>query len=233
MARIQTFSSSRNHSAALIFGVGVVAGALGVSLVKRLLERSARDDVDNVSKARGVRVENREEAQPAARRYGAAIRLKPGMYRRYRELHDAVWPEVLDRMAESNIRNFVIYYHAETSTLFQHFEWVGHWNHAARERGGGSDRPASSAPLTIEEEQRRFERDMQAIANDPITRQWWKECEPCQEPFSQWPTGATLLSEGGSGPWWAPLECVAHCGYWPVAYTGQQRDPDFVPLSSA
>jgi L-rhamnose mutarotase len=230
MLSTQTSSSSRTHSAALIFGAGALAGALGtlgVSLAKRLFEKSTTDDVANDSR---VRVDDLEEAHPAPRRYGAAIRLKPGMYLRYRELHDAVWPEVLDRMAESNIRNFVIYYHAETSTLFQHFEWVGHWKRAARKRGDGDNRPAS-ALLTLEEEQALFERDMEEVANDPVTRQWWKECEPCQEPFSQWLAGATLLSEGGTGPWWAPLKCVTHCGHWPVAYTGQQRDPDFVPMS--
>lgn len=164
--------------------------------------------------------QNLDERHSAPRRYGAAIRLKPGMYRRYRELHDAVWPQVLDRMTKSNIRNFVIYYHAETSTLFQHFEWLGHWKKSHNWR-----------TLSAEDERRLFEQDMQAIASDPVTQRWWQECEPCQEPFSQWPEGSRLLSEGGSGPWWAPLECVAHCGHWPVAYTAQQRDPDFQTMA--
>jgi hypothetical protein len=74
---------------------------------------------------------------------------------------------------------------------------------------------------------------MLSIANDPITRIWWKECEPCQEPFSQWIAGAPTPSEGGTGAWWTPLECVAHCGHWSVAYSTQQRDPYFVPLEEA
>ena len=159
--------------------------------------------------------ERKRVERPAPRRYGAAIQLHKDRYERYRELHDNVWPAVLERMSQSNIRNFVIYYHKETSTLFQHFEWTGHWT-----RGGA---------LSKQEEDQRFKRDMEAIAQDPITRKWWKECEPCQKPFSQW-SGQRLLSDGGSGDWWAPLECVAHCGHWPLAYSKQLRDPDFVPL---
>jgi L-rhamnose mutarotase len=124
-------------------------------------------------------------------------------------------------MTRSNVRNFVIYYHEETSTLFQHFEWIGHW------------KSRSSGEISAEEERRLFDLDMRAIAGDPVTRKWWRECEPCQEPFSQWPAGTEPPSEGGSGPWWAPLECVAHCGHWPVAYGARQRDPDFRTMAQS
>lgn len=128
-------------------------------------------------------------------------------------LHDRVWPQVLERMSHSNIRNFVIYYHEETETLFQHFEWIGNWK-----------------TRSLEEEEELFQSDMNAIANDPMVREWWRECEPCQVPFSQWLESDKLLSEGGTGDWWSPLECVTHCGHWPVGYTHKLRDPDFVTL---
>ena len=160
--------------------------------------------------------------QPAPRRFGGAIKLKPDKYQRYRELHDDVWEQVLERMYKSNIRNFVIYYHKETSTMFQSFEWVGHWQQARNKR-----------PLSRAKENELFEADMRAIADDPVTRKWWKECEPCQEPFSQWKRGSTLLSNGGTGDWWANLECVNHCGHWPTAYSEQRRDPDFVRMSQS
>ena len=67
-----------------------------------------------------------KEQRPAPRRFGGAIKLKPDQYRRYRELHDEVWEAVLQRMYDSNMRNFTIYYHKETSTMFHHFEWIGH-----------------------------------------------------------------------------------------------------------
>jgi L-rhamnose mutarotase len=156
--------------------------------------------------------------QPAPRRFGGAIKLKPKKYFRYRELHDNVWDSVLDRMYKSGIRNFTIYYHSETTTMFQSFEWVGHWNQIQ--------------PLSKEKENALFHADMKALSDDPVVRKWWKECEPCQEPFSQWDDKSGLLSDGGSGDWWAPLECVNHCGHWPSAYSEEKIDPDFLRMSS-
>ena len=73
---------------------------------------------------------------------------------------------------------------------------------------------------------------MNAIATDETTREWLSYCEPCQKPFSQWP--ATLLppsqqQDPTKDDWWAPLVCVAHCGYWPIQYANSSRDPEFVP----
>ena len=188
---------------------------------------------------------NVSESKPAPRRYGGVIRLRPDQYRRYRELHDNCWEEVLDRMYQSNIRNFVIYYHAESSTLFQSFEWIGHWQTTTNNKNNNDNNNNS---IMIPENE-LFQRDMQAIADDPMTRLWWKECEPCQQPFAQWSTRTSstttttkrttseskisiLPSEGGTGDWWAPLECVCHTGYWPTSYSKQKRDPDFVKLTS-
>jgi len=84
--------------------------------------------------------------------------------------------------------------------------------------------------MSKKQEKEFFDADMKAIADDPITREWWKECEPCQETFPQWPASSPLPSAGGQGDWWAPLECVNHCGHWPVAYSSQQRDPDFLTM---
>ena len=169
---------------------------------------------------------NLEEEMPAPRRYGGAIQLSPEKYQRYRELHDNVWDHVLERMYQSNIRNFVIYYHKETSTLYQSFEWIGHWTIHRNNELVSVEAKADEASL--------FQRDMAAIANDPTTRSWWQECEPCQIPFSQWPTNAKPPSQqlngsgGGAADWWAPLECVCHTGHWPTTYSAQRRDPDFV-----
>ena len=40
----------------------------------------------------------------------------------YTQLHDHTWDEVMARMAKSNMRNFVVYYHEETGLMFHHFE---------------------------------------------------------------------------------------------------------------
>ena len=201
--------------------VFVSAFLLGAGTV--LLERYIRSK--KKATAAAIVGSNVEERMPAPRRFGAAIQLKRGMYDRYRELHDAIWPDVLERIYQSNIRNFVIYYHEETNTLYQSFEWIGHWK-----AGSGS-----SADMTEEEEQALLDRDMRAIGDDPITRKWWSECEPCQQPFSQWKAAAVpgqlLPSQGGKGDWWAAMECMCTAGHWPTSYSRQTCDPDFVKLT--
>lgn len=200
-------------AAAVAVGAGYLLGAASTWLWEEHRRRCRNQFYDRTNN----NYANPEEDKPAPRRFGGAIRLKPEQYRRYRELHDNVWDQVLERMYQSNIRNFAIYYHKETSTLFQSFEWIGHWQRP----NAGKD----------EVEAALFQRDMDAIVSDPTTRSWWMECEPCQEPFAQWKTGGQPPSRGGSGgDWWAPLECVCHAGHWPTAYSMQRRDPDFVKL---
>jgi L-rhamnose mutarotase len=166
---------------------------------------------------RSRRGSNAAEHFPAPRRYGACIQLQRDQYLLYRTLHDNAWESVLERMYLSHIRNFVIYYHEETSTLFQSFEWIGHW--------------CGNRTLSKDEEQQLFQQDMDAIGNDPVTREWWKLCEPCQIPFAQFDKETDLPpSQGGTKDWWSPMECVCHTGHWPVVYSSQRRDPDFVPL---
>jgi hypothetical protein len=94
---------------------------------------------------------------------------------------------------------------------------AGHWGYAGR--------------LSEAEEKAVFDADMQAMANDPVMKVWWTKCEPCQEPFSQWPSKDTpLLSQGGSGDWWTPLVCLNHCGHWATTEYGEGlRDPNFAP----
>ena len=60
-----------------------------------------------------------------------------------------------------------------------------------------------------------YDGDMAAIGRDPTTLQWWAECEPCQQPL-QW--SGPVPSQGGSGDWWAPMECVFQCGALPMSY---------------
>ena len=108
------------------------------------------------------------------------------------------------QMYRSNMRNFVVYYHEETGTMFHHFEYVG--------------------------EDHQFEADMAAIDADPIVRRWWSYCEPCQEPY-KWsgPPPSQGGTGGEGGQWWAEMRCLNHCGAWPVAWSSTWPDPDFVP----
>ena len=85
-------------------------------------------------------------------RHAAVIRLRKEHAEEYLRLHRAVWPEVLDRLRESNMRNFSIF--LRDGLLFSYLEYVGD----------------------------DYEADTAAIAADPETKRWWTFTDPCQEP---------------------------------------------------
>lgn len=86
-------------------------------------------------------------------RYGSVIKLKPEKEEEYRELHANAWPDVLDMIRASNIRNYSIY--LKDGFLFSYFEYHGD----------------------------DFDGDMKKMAADPNTQAWWKLTDPCQEPL--------------------------------------------------
>jgi L-rhamnose mutarotase len=101
-------------------------------------------------------------------RMGMIIGLKPEKIKEYKELHSAVWPGVLARISESNIRNYTIFLREPENILF------GTWEYH------GTD----------------FAADMAAIAADPVTRNWWILTDPCQIPLDsrsvgEWWAGMT------------------------------------------
>lgn len=94
-------------------------------------------------------------AQPKVIRYGSVIGLREEQMEKYKKLHAAVWPDVLKRIEECNIRNYSIYLHQLDDGkyyLFSYFEYAG----------------------------RDFKADMAKMAADPTTQRWWKETDPCQ-----------------------------------------------------
>ena len=86
-------------------------------------------------------------------RYGMLINIRPEKIEVYKELHAAVWPEVLKMITECNIRNYSIY--LKDNSLFSYFEYIGN----------------------------DFDGDMALMAADPITQKWWDVCKPCQAPL--------------------------------------------------
>lgn len=87
-------------------------------------------------------------------RYGAVVGLKPDKLARYKELHAAVWPEVMHIIKRSNIANYSIFLRTLAdgrSYLFSYFEYTG------------NDFPA----------------DIAMMIDDPVTKRWWAECVPC------------------------------------------------------
>ncbi len=86
-------------------------------------------------------------------RYGMTICLKPGAEDAYRRYHQAVWPDVLSKITECNIRNYSIFLH--DGVLFSYFEYIGE----------------------------DFTADTQKMANHSKTQEWWAIMEPMQDPL--------------------------------------------------
>jgi L-rhamnose mutarotase len=104
------------------------------------------------------------------KRFGMMIGLKPGSEQEYKRQHAAVWPEVLRRIRECNIKNYSIY--LKDGLLFGYFEYHGS----------------------------NFQDDMNKMAADDKTQEWWSVMQPMQEP----------LSTRKDGEWWADMEEVFH-----------------------
>lgn len=88
-------------------------------------------------------------------RMGQVIGIDPARIADYKREHAAVWPEVLERIAASNIRNYTIFLRQPENLMFAYFEYHG-TDYAA---------------------------DMAAMAADPVTQDWWKLCMPMQRPL--------------------------------------------------
>lgn len=87
------------------------------------------------------------------KRVGSVLKVRPEKFEEYKRYHQAVWPEVLQKITECNIRNYSIYH--KDGYLFSYFEYVG------------SD----------------YEADMAKMAADPKTQEWWALMKPLQEPL--------------------------------------------------
>jgi L-rhamnose mutarotase len=86
-------------------------------------------------------------------RHGQIIGIRPGKLAEYMRYHAHVWPEVLAKIAECNMRNYSIFH--KDNLLFTYFEYTG------------GD----------------FQADMAKMAADPITQEWWGITGPMQEPL--------------------------------------------------
>src|SRR5210317_773262 len=89
-------------------------------------------------------IQKEELNKKPVKRYGWVIKVKPEKLEYYKELHANPWPEVNAMLKECNIQNYSIYY--RDGLLFSYLEYTG------------TD----------------FDADMQKMAADSITREWWK-----------------------------------------------------------
>ena len=88
------------------------------------------------------------------KRYGQIIGVKPEHFEEYKKFHAEVWPGVLNKISECNIRNYSIFH--KDNQLFAYFEYHGN----------------------------DFAADMAKMAADPTTQKWWEIMEPMQQPVS-------------------------------------------------
>lgn len=71
------------------------------------------------------------------------------MVETYKALHAVVWPDVLKTIAQCHLSDYSI--HLMGDLVFARFDYTG------------SD----------------YEADMQKMAQDPVTQEWWKLTKPC------------------------------------------------------
>jgi L-rhamnose mutarotase len=84
---------------------------------------------------------------------GMVIGVEPDKVETYKELHRAVWPEILDLISRCNIRNYSIFLKEPENLLFGYWEYYD------------------------------FAADMEKMAADKRNQEWWSFCIPCQKPF--------------------------------------------------
>ena len=82
------------------------------------------------------------------KRFGWVAQIKSDRYDEYKRLHAEVWPDVLKKITECNIRNYSIYH--KDGFLFTHLEYIGE----------------------------DFAADMNKMATDPTTLKWWATVVP-------------------------------------------------------
>ncbi|KAK3695521.1 rhamnose mutarotase [Podospora appendiculata] len=87
------------------------------------------------------------------RRYAQIVKLKPEYVEKYKEVHAAVWPEVLKQIQDCNIQDYSIFHDPGTGILFANFKYTG------------SD----------------FDGDMEKMRENPKVREWWKMTDGFQE----------------------------------------------------
>lgn len=127
-------------------------------------------DTDTATDTAAGTGEGTGRAAAPARRFGKVIRLRPERREEYLRLHADVWPAVLATITACGLRNYSIFLQGDL--LFSYVEYAGD-DYAA---------------------------DMARMAADPVTREWWRLTDPCQQ-----------QTEGAvAGEWWTPMREVFH-----------------------
>jgi len=147
----------RNH----VWRLAVPLATLAVGIAVGWAASQATHDGSGVAQAAKAEKAVGENAGAAQRdnlkRFGAVIGLKRETMDKYVDVHKKVWPGVLKRIHDSNIRNYSIYLGELDDGnlyLFAYYEYVGD----------------------------DYQADMKAMAADKTTKEWWKVTDPLQIP---------------------------------------------------
>jgi L-rhamnose mutarotase len=90
------------------------------------------------------------------KRMGMVIGIKPEHIAEYKRTHAAVWPGVLARISDSNIRNYTIFLREPENLLFAYYEYHGE----------------------------DWAADAKKMAADAGTQEWWAIHDPMQAPLA-------------------------------------------------
>lgn len=104
------------------------------------------------------------------KRYGFLIGIKAEQISEYKRLHADVWPAVLEQIRQCDIQNYSIFLREPENLLFGYYEYHGE-DHAA---------------------------DMEKMAADKTTQDWWALCNPMQAP----------LDTRNTNDWWVEMEPI-------------------------
>jgi len=89
------------------------------------------------------------------KRMGALIGIRPERIAEYKKTHAAVWPEVLAKIADCNMKNYTIFLREPENLLFAYWEYHGD----------------------------DWAKDAAKMAADKRTQDWWEIHEPMQAPL--------------------------------------------------
>ena len=87
-------------------------------------------------------------------RFGQIGRLKKDKIEEYCTLHANAWQGVLKTISDCNLKNYSIFLQGDL--VFSYFEYVGE----------------------------DYDADMEKMAQDPVTQQWWEHTHPCFEEYA-------------------------------------------------
>ncbi|RYP49952.1 hypothetical protein DL769_011019 [Monosporascus sp. CRB-8-3] len=87
------------------------------------------------------------------RRIAQIVKLKPEFVDKYKKVHAAVWPDVLQQIKVCNIQDYSIFHDKDSGILFATFKYVGY----------------------------DYVGDMERMRENPKVREWWAMTDGFQE----------------------------------------------------